>query len=570
MAARGMSEVVGHLRRAALPVNGAGETDEELLRRFAASRDESSFAALLGRHGPMVWGVCRRVLSNHHDAEDAFQATFLVLARKAGSIASRELLANWLYGVAHNTALKARAAAARRSVRERQVAQMPEAEAPRQDHWDDLQPLLDEELAGLPDASRAVVVLCDLEGKTRREAAQQLRVPEGTVASRLARARAILAKRLAGRGIVLSAASLAAVLSQNAAPACVPAPLVSSTTTAATSFAAGQAAAAVTSAPVAALTERVLKAMSVKKVLAAAVLAGILGICLAAGSFSYRTQAAGPSPDAPKKKPGGTDKERLQGTWRLTKAEINGVENPWVFLGKPPLAEFAGDTLTTNFLEGSESGKGQAAVYPAFKFKLDPASRPRAIDLQEAGKKARLGIYRLDGDDLTVCLRLTGKQQRPAAFADYWKDGSYTALLVLKRQPAPAKGRGMDKVRVKDDGKLWAAISVPRPVFHEGDMGAGIFQVNFVVVNDGEKTTDPECGSSRLLVNGKELEDWGFVVANGPKDRRWDALPPKDHLSFGYALGKHFDKPGVYKVVWRGKKFESPELVFRVLPKKGG
>src|SRR5689334_1952306 len=102
MAASGMSEVVGQLRRAALPPDG---TDEELLRRFAAGRDEGSFAALLRRHGPMVWGVCRRVLGNHHDAEDAFQATFLVLAKKAGSLASKELLAGWLYGVAHNTAL---------------------------------------------------------------------------------------------------------------------------------------------------------------------------------------------------------------------------------------------------------------------------------------------------------------------------------------------------------------------------------------------------------------------------------------------------------------------------------
>src|SRR5206468_7345036 len=140
----------------------------------------------------------------------AFQATFLVFVRKAASIAARELLANWLYGVAHQTARKARATAAKRQVRERQVTEMPEPAVAEQDLWRDLQPLLDEALSRLPDKYRAVVILCDLEGKTRGEAARQLAVPEGTVAGRLARARAMLAKRLAQRGVALSGGGLAA------------------------------------------------------------------------------------------------------------------------------------------------------------------------------------------------------------------------------------------------------------------------------------------------------------------------------------------------------------------------
>src|SRR5579864_7186577 len=121
-----MNHVLDQLRRAALAGGVAGLTDGQLLDRFVKRRDEAALAALVQRHGPMVWGVCRRVLSNFHDAEDAFQATFLVLVRKAASIASPERIANWLFGVAHHTAMKARATAARRNSRERQVTEMPE------------------------------------------------------------------------------------------------------------------------------------------------------------------------------------------------------------------------------------------------------------------------------------------------------------------------------------------------------------------------------------------------------------------------------------------------------------
>jgi DNA-directed RNA polymerase specialized sigma24 family protein len=140
MATGQMIEVIQHLRRAVRPRGGAGLTDGQLLDDYLTRRDEAALAALVRRHGPMVWGVCRRVLGSHHDAEDAFQATFLVLVRRAGSGASRELLANWLYGVAHRTALKARATASRRKGRERQVAEMPDPAAPEANPWHDLEP----------------------------------------------------------------------------------------------------------------------------------------------------------------------------------------------------------------------------------------------------------------------------------------------------------------------------------------------------------------------------------------------------------------------------------------------
>jgi RNA polymerase sigma factor (sigma-70 family) len=194
MATSPMTEVIQHLRRAVLLRDGAGLTDGQLLVDYLSHGDEAALAALVCRHAPMVWGVCRRVLCNYHDAEDAFQATFLVLVRKAASVASRELLANWLYGVAYQTALNARATATKRKARERQVTEMPEPAVNEQELWRDLQPLLDEELSRLPDKYRAVIVLRELEGKTRKEAARQLGVPEGTIAGWMARARVMLAK----------------------------------------------------------------------------------------------------------------------------------------------------------------------------------------------------------------------------------------------------------------------------------------------------------------------------------------------------------------------------------------
>src|SRR6201997_243095 len=135
-----------HLRGVVLQQDPAGPTDGELLGRFVDHRDETAFEALVRRHGSMVWGVCRRVLTNHQDAEDAFQTTFFVLARKAAAVVPRAMVANWLYGVAHQAALHAARTAARRKERERQVTSMPEPAVTDNDPWPDLQPILDQEL----------------------------------------------------------------------------------------------------------------------------------------------------------------------------------------------------------------------------------------------------------------------------------------------------------------------------------------------------------------------------------------------------------------------------------------
>ncbi|MBI1914878.1 MAG: sigma-70 family RNA polymerase sigma factor [Planctomycetes bacterium] len=293
MATSRTNVVLEHLRRSVLLPGAEGLTDRQLLESFLSHREEAAFEVIVRRHGPMVMGVCRRVLRNRHDAEDAFQATFLVLVRKAASIASRELLANWLYGVAYNTARRAKAAAARRRVRERQVTQMPEPEAVEECHGTDLQPLLDQELSRLPDRFRIPIVLCYLEGKTRREVARQLGWPEGTVAGRLARARAMLARRLARHGLVLSGGSLAVLLSQESAACALPS-VAPATIKAATLLAAGEAVATgAIPANVLALTKGVLRAMLMSKLPIATVVLSVLAcVGLGIGGHAFRTQAA--------------------------------------------------------------------------------------------------------------------------------------------------------------------------------------------------------------------------------------------------------------------------------------
>src|SRR5258708_5683462 len=166
-----INKVIEHLRHTVQVLDSCDRTDGQLLEDFVSCHQGAALEALVRRHGPMVWGVCRRILHNHHDAEDAFQATFLVLVRKAPAVVPREMVGNWLYGVARQTALKARATAARRCGRERQVTQLPDPVVEQQDLWHDLRPVLDQELSRLPDCYRVAIVLCDMEGKTRQEAA---------------------------------------------------------------------------------------------------------------------------------------------------------------------------------------------------------------------------------------------------------------------------------------------------------------------------------------------------------------------------------------------------------------
>ncbi len=291
MATCTMSSFLRHLRHTLLPHDDGCKTDAELLSAFLTCREEVAFATLVRRHGPMVLGVCRRVLHDPHDAEDAFQATFLVLVRKAGSIVPRRMVGNWLYGVAYRTALKVKGTIGRRRARERPLLELRSPPAV-DETWRELKQLLDQELLGLPDKYRVALILCDLEGKSRKEAARQLGWSEGTLSGRLARGRAMLAKRLTRRGLSLSATALAFELGSNVSTASVPGPLAAQTIHAAMWTAAGPAAAGgVIAAPVAALTEGVIKAMLVTKLKVATAVLLVAGIGLGAGSFAIHSGA---------------------------------------------------------------------------------------------------------------------------------------------------------------------------------------------------------------------------------------------------------------------------------------
>jgi RNA polymerase sigma factor (sigma-70 family) len=195
--------LTGVLTRVLQHARAKDHTDGELLSEFLDRRDPLAFAELVERHGPMVLGVCRRVLRHTQDAEDAFQATFMVLARKAGAVSPRNVVRNWLYGVAFQTAVRARAVIRKRKARESIGVSIPEPSSPEA-VWDDVAVVLDEELGRLPEHYRAVIVLCDVEERTRAAAAVHLSCPEGSVSSRLSRARTMLARRLAKRGLTLS------------------------------------------------------------------------------------------------------------------------------------------------------------------------------------------------------------------------------------------------------------------------------------------------------------------------------------------------------------------------------
>ena len=286
--ATGLKKVLDHLHRTLAPLD-SGPTDEQLLARFVASRDEASFGMLVRRHGPMVWRLCLRVLGHDQDAEDTFQATFLVLACKASSVLKRESVGSFLYGVAYRTALKSKAIQARRRSRERQVDEMPHPEVVPVEPQD-WRPRLDHELNLLPRKYRAVIVACDLEERSRKEAAHHLGLSEGTVSSRLTRGRRLLAKRLSRSGLALSGGVMASALANGATAAHVPASLLSSTTKAAVLVAAGQAA---LSGSVDFLLKGMLKTMLLAK-LKLAVGAVMVVTALGAAGLAYRATAQEP------------------------------------------------------------------------------------------------------------------------------------------------------------------------------------------------------------------------------------------------------------------------------------
>jgi RNA polymerase sigma factor (sigma-70 family) len=316
MSSAQVGAVLRHIRRLAAAREDPEPPDHQLLGRFARDRDEAAFAALLRRHGPMVLRVCRGVLHDLHDAEDAFQAAFVLLARKAGSIHRREAVSGWLYRVAYRVAVRARANTARRKVLEQRAVPMPPADPVLDMSLREVQDVLFEELEGLPEQYRAPLVLCALEEKPLEEAARLLGWTRGAVKGRLQRGREALRARLRRRGIDLPVTLAAAALALHSASNPVSATLVDSTLRAALTIAAGNGAAAGgVSAKVAALVQGASRTMfSGKTKIVTALLLAVSAAATAFGIIRLRASAADPPAPAPGKV------ERSQGAQYLPPA----------------------------------------------------------------------------------------------------------------------------------------------------------------------------------------------------------------------------------------------------------
>jgi RNA polymerase sigma factor (sigma-70 family) len=484
--------------------------DAELLNRFVAGRDdrpagcagerEAAFAALVRRHGRMVFDVCRCVLGHDADAEDAFQATFLVLARNAASVRKASSLASWLHGVAHRVARKARAAAARRREVESRAANRQTAD-PNNRNWGEVQQVIHEELLALPERLRAVLVLCYLEGLTQDRAADALGLSKAAVKKRLERGRARLRDRLTRRGF--GPVAVLAAFASPAAVSAVPHPLETTATRAAVQFATDpHAAAASIPASVLALAGGGLRSMFAAKVKIALCLLPVLalGVVFAGNPgvpgipvrLTPLATAADDTKDA-KETPAGKEAKWLAGEWRVRHVETDGE------------ALFKDDDLKEArivFKDNKAEVKGFEVIFVRdFSFKLDPTKNPKEIDVTflEGPEKGTTfeGIYLVRKDEMRICLRLmTPELGRPKGYATVSGTTLYTFILepVDKKNlppvhaaPVPPPARGKEPVAAEPLKSLAGRLVVgdPKPV--AGAEGSRVSTVFVEITNNSSE-----------------------------------------------------------------------------------
>jgi RNA polymerase sigma factor (sigma-70 family) len=374
---RQKDDLLGRIRHVVSAMELCTEPDQELLRRFVGQHDEAAFAAIVRRHGPMVMRVAVRTLQNEHDAEDVFQATFLVLSQKSQSLRRQGSLGSWLYGIAYRIALKAKATAGGRRNREQRVTPTPVAGPLAQITVQEAQTILDEELHRLPEQLREPVVLCCLEGLARDEAAQRIGCSAGELKSRLERGRERLRLRLVARGLTLPCGMGAFLLLECVAQAAVPPALISSITKAAMTIAAGKAATTVVSAKVAALTEGVLRTMLLTK-LKIAIVALVLGFMLTAATvFTYRATAAHGAPLIAEAQPALEQKQepkQEKAAFTAWGNEINGLQAGVGFRPGEKRAYSHGETVNLVVRVRNVSDKEITLKYiPAYFFDRPPS-----------------------------------------------------------------------------------------------------------------------------------------------------------------------------------------------------
>lgn len=423
--------------------------DSELVERFACYKDAPAFESLVRRHGPLVWGVCRRTLANTADAEDAFQATFLVLIRKASKLRRGERLGPWLYGVAWRVSQKARVRAARIAAYQQDgVDMLPDSHLPTT--TPDWLPILDAELAALPDKYRDALILCELQGRSRTEAAKSLGIPEGTLSSRLSRGRELLRQRLLKRGTLLPTAGLAVMFSANGIGiGSVPSGMVSKAVGLLTG-----------TVPVvtARLTDEVLKSMLLTKLrLTGGVLTmvfALAGLATVAGAPGEpaspkppdKTTTEGPNTPKPSAKndsskvvgPGKADRDALQGLWVLEQIETGKQTKEDE---ARPLKEVIGKMKI--FVVGNDWWHMDERLRADVSRKwtvLDPTKNPKWLDWYEAPDRTTMidqrFIYDLTGDKLRICMLLDQNGHQRAAEFDTETDAPI-AICTFRRDKMP-------------------------------------------------------------------------------------------------------------------------------------
>jgi RNA polymerase sigma factor (sigma-70 family) len=397
-------------------------SDEDLLERFTSRRDEAAFAVLVRRYGRLVLAVCRRVLGHEQDAEDAVQVVFCVLARRAGYIRNRGAVGAWLHAVAYGVARKAQASRGRRPVPTDNLPDMPAKDSPEWT-WNEVRPIVDEEVNRLPEKYRQAFVLCCLESRTNEEAAAQLGCPPGTIMSRLSRAREQLRRRLRRRGLALSLGALTGALTREAAAELPPKLTDDAVRAALASAGAGPAADALPSS-VSDLTAEYLRSrasqlrarrIGVAIALLVAILLGLVLLLL------LRRPAIAPRVDVAPAPVAQTDQQRIQGRWGATRVQMAGANLPPDGLS----LTFAGDRLT---LVGDKFG-----LRVTGRFRLDATRTPGEITLLPERGGEWPGIYLIEDDSLRMCINHNGPE-RPGTFDTTGRPGVF--LYVLRRESA--------------------------------------------------------------------------------------------------------------------------------------